>query len=193
MPPQEFLKGANMFELIGPFVLIALIIGFAIGEYGVVSLALTGFALWLFGYIPDVLTFVQSHPKLTVLYVLSYFGIGFAWSVFKWAKQFLDLNREELKLIALKEDKAAYEVYLDYLKSDEYAWDDKRRSIYKNLTRLDLLSRANQVGTWILWWPLSIVKYILGDLLVDLGKLIVRLFKRVYTKAVEIAIKSLVR
>lgn len=182
-----------MFEIIGPIVLVALIIGFAIGEYGIVSLALTGFALWLFGYIPDVLSFVQSHPKLTVLYVLSYFGIGFAWSVFKWAKQFLELNSKELALIAIKEDKTAYEVYLDYLKSDEYAWDDKRRSLYDNLTKLDLLSRANQVGTWILWWPLSIVEYILADLLVDLGKLIVRVFKRVYDKAVEFAIKSLVR
>jgi hypothetical protein len=182
-----------MFELIGPFVLIALIIGFAIGEYGVVSLALTGFALWLFGYVPDVLSFVQSHPKLTALYVLSYFGIGFAWSVFKWAKQFLDTNSKELAKIAAKESKTPYEVYLDHLKIDEYAWDDKRHSLYDNLTKLDLLSRANQVGTWILWWPLSIVEYILGDLLVDLGKLIVRLFKRVYAKAVEIAIKSLVR
>lgn len=169
-----------MFETIGMIALAGLIIGFVIGEYGIVSLALTGFALWLFGYVPDVLSFVQSHPKLTVLYVLSYFGIGFCWSVFKWAKQFLDVNSEELSRIAKKEGKTPYEVYLD-------------RSSYNSLTKLDLLSRANQVGTWILWWPLSIVEYILADLLVDLGKLIVRVFKRVYDKAVEFAIKSLVR
>lgn len=114
-----------MFETIGMIALAVLIIGFVIGEYGVVSLALTGFALWLFGYVPDVLSFVQSHPKLTVLYVLSYFGIGFAWSVFKWVKQFLDTNSKELSEIATKEGKKPYEVYLDYLKaSDKYAWND---------------------------------------------------------------------
>ena len=182
-----------MFELIGPFVLIALIIGFAIGEYGIFSLALTGFGLWLFGYVPDVLSFVQTHTKLTVLYILSYFGIGFAWSVFKWAKQFLDANSKELAKIAAKESKTPYEVYLDYLKDCEKGiWRDEYK-LYKNLVNFDLLSRANGVATWILWWPLSIIEYILGDLLVDLGKLIVRVFKRVYAKAVEIAIKSLVR
>ena len=182
-----------MFEIIGPIVLVALIIGFAIGEYGIVSLALTGFALWLFGYIPDVLSFVQSHPKLSVIYVLSYFGIGFAWSVFKWAKQFLDVNSYELSSIAKKEGKTPYEVYLDYLEACEKGvWKDEY-TLYQNLVQFDLLSRANQVGTWILWWPLSILQYILGDLLVDLGRLIVRVFKRVYAKAVEFAIKSLVR
>jgi hypothetical protein len=182
-----------MFETIGLGVVLLLIIGFAVGEYGIVSLALTGFALWLFGYVPNVLNFVQSHSKLTVLYVLSYFGIGFTWSVFKWAKQFLDSNSKELAKIAAKEGKTPYEVYLDYLKAYEKGiWRDEF-GLYKNLVNFDLLSRANQVATWILWWPLSIVCYIIGDLLVDLGKLIVRVFKRVYAKAVEIAIKSLVK
>jgi hypothetical protein len=162
------------------------------GGLGVILSTIAG--LWLFGYLPDVLAYVQLHPKSCILYLMSYIGVGFIWSVFKWTKKFLDVNGATLSEIAKKTNTTPYEVYIEYMRISGRLWrNEDELKIYGDIKNLNLLDNVHLISSWIFCWPLSVIFYILGDLLVDFGKFVVRVFKKIYDKSVEIAIKVLVK
>jgi len=185
--------------LLIPLVITILCLSYIEKEGGLLVLAAIFGGLWASGLLGDFATFVYTNPQTFAIYTLAYLVAGFSWSVFKWAKLFLDKNGYALKKIAKEYNKSIKEVYNTYL--EQYGDSSIKnsdltpyqRTVLQNISRLNLSDHVASISSWIICWPLSILFYIIGDLFVDFTKLVIRLFRKVYDKAVSVAVGLILR
>ena len=94
-----------------------------------------------------------------IVVVLIYFGIGLVWSFKKW------FSFARVKYIAHVDSCKRTEINLEF--------------------KLNVSENKERIGIWIMYWPLSMIGYIIGDLLKDLLDWVVSRFGGFYNYLTE--------
>lgn len=137
---------------------------------------ITGFII----YVGNISTINQINPFITALCAVGYLVCGAGWSLFKW---FLFLKKHKIKFIEEKKkwiadfmearqpnfykqesdltEANAQIAFKAYLKSmgDKSIYDLNRDKYVPNI-------RSNKIRLieWIIWWPFSMLNFVLFDL-----------------------------
>jgi hypothetical protein len=100
--------------------------------------------------------YILEHPSRIIIYLISYFFIGLAWSFYKW---YLLVNREKQKALQAKRDEN--KSYYSRPKPGYY---------------------ASTLTMWIAYWPFSAFWYIISDPFINIAKAIRNKFTNTYDK-----------
>lgn len=123
--------------------------------------------------LPVVINFVMSNILMIVIGFVVYFIVGGIWSIFKWWRFNVDIKKQYDEIIA-KNPNASMSAILNSFEG--YAYNDI-------LTIPPLASNMkSKIVMWIVSWPLSIITWILGDLIVSICNSIYDILGNVYSK-----------
>jgi hypothetical protein len=130
-------------------------------------------AILYFGFGVDVLTLVKSIEFSTYLFgAIAYVTFGIAWSTLKW--WLYTRSMEDTVTFRWNEYKRL---------KDATVADFKKSAVYNPLYREGVsLTNANnwRIVNWAVMWPTSLVWTAIRGVTVDLGKVILTVFGRVY-------------
>lgn len=135
----------------------------------IVAATIAGLYFW---FAMDVLQYLPHSIGGWIVLVVCYFITGVAWSTFRFY------------IYYKKEITALYDRF-KVGRSHEEAW-----SYVKNGAP-HVSDMKGDITTWIGLWPVSIITYILGDLLYDISTKIYNYVKQVYEKIAQSIIESM--
>lgn len=101
-----------------------------------------------------------------VLFIILYFAAGLVWSFIRW---FIYAKR-----------RIAYWRSNNSVVPNDVLLDKDELKVKENISK---------IGTWILYWPISLMRYVLGHLATDLVKWIATKFSFVYESMTRYALK----
>lgn len=129
------------------------------GVFGLLILGLAGL-FFIIGK-QSFLTFAQGVLTWSTLYwVGAYLFIGILWSFYKWFQ------------------------FVKWIVSKTIPERPKEEL----LEDLALSKHWEKIGTWILWWPISILRFLVYDFLTS-GRRIAKIFSEIYNSITKDAIK----
>jgi hypothetical protein len=99
------------------------------------------------------------------LFTVGYFLVGIGWSFFRWLKY-------------------VKKQYKKWKTSYSYKPEDRE----KNIPQAG--DNKEQLSAWLIFWPFSVIRYIIGDLLKDLGEMFVRTLGKAYDRIAINAFKD---
>ena len=112
--------------------------------------------------------FTLDLPQFTaaewVVIIVLYFTIGVVWSFVRWVILNKRIYNYVVDSIVFKTQSHPGMTQQEFLK-------DKAPKVRDHISSL---------AAWILWWPFSVLHYLLGTLIVDVVEWIVKLFTRCY-------------
>lgn len=112
-----------------------------------------------------------SSPAAIAETVAIFLGAGILWSFFRW------LRFVKSEFVSFKKN------YRNYYEKDMTA-AEKELHYKKEMQSHKPFASQNkeQISAWIFFWPFSVLRYIFGDLLVDIGNWIVEKLGGVYNR-----------
>ena len=141
----------------------------------------------------DIFNFAVHYPLKIILYVLSYFVVGFIWSFVKW---WLYVNTIAEKY-QFEKDKFTAE-YIpktavpknnrDNEKDKKDEWDFIVRN--KDLQKPVVSKYKGKITVWIMYWPVSVVWSLLDDFIKKMVRHIITLFQKFYQSISDSAFKK---
>lgn len=136
----------------------------------VVAATIAGLYLW---FSVDVLQYFPHSLSGWILLVVCYFITGVVWSTFRFYTHY---KKEVTKL---------YDRFNIGGRSHEEIW----KLVKDNVPHVAYMK--GDITTWIGLWPVSVVTYIVGDLLYDISTKIYNCIKSVYEKIAQSIIESM--
>lgn len=168
----------EMFALtLGLFVafIVFVILMVAVNEDNI-GLSATMMVLLLGGFtvyngVSDTITWITTNWLYTIAGVVGYLALGIGWSFFKWDR-YISERIEELK--------NAWDKY-----SDPDSGFKKKVGTFTEYVKDSgsvppASDRKSTIATWIFYWPISIVLYVLGDFLREFVNWVVKFFGNIY-------------
>lgn len=134
-------------------------------------------------------TAIKAHPGKTVLYILSYFAIGAAWSLFKW---YIFLHKARAKYDELKAKtmekmgattftgEVAVKLMDALAQENRYLSDGDPTRI--NSTPPLARKHKSSLTRWATYWPFSMVGFALNDIVRKLWNYIYDLLQSTYQR-----------
>ena len=161
----EFLLGLSFWPVV--MLLFLLVIGGAATARGEPWLMTLGLAVWsvvaYFLLDINVLDVFIERPIVVVFGSLGYAALGLLWSMFKWRQHLLsDAVQASVKRTREKAERLDAEEYVNY--------------------EVDPASNRDRIVSWITLWPFSVLGYVLGDMLRNLGNWLYSLLGGVYQR-----------
>jgi len=128
----------------------------------------------------DVWEWFKSEYLLLIWYAISYFALGFSWSVFKWYL----FVKKEFKLCAKEKKEFLMTTPKTSIEDDEKNWQRyyHGRSAHHLPNPKD---NKEEIIGWIVRWPSSMIHYIVGDLISWVGNKVYELSGKIYNKISE--------
>ncbi len=162
-----------------PWALLILILGvFTVStwaenvQFALIGIVLYSASAWIF-YDVNPFMWAYDNPGTLISYGTIYFAVGAAWSVFKWRNKLLSKNIQYAMNRAKDE----------YKPTPEDAGDPKaymKSNLFPSGAIAD--ENKNQIFSWFLLWPFSVVGYFFGQLLTDIALRIYNLMSGVYDR-----------
>jgi hypothetical protein len=109
-----------------------------------------------------------SNADYLFLFIVGYLVVGIGWSFFRW----------------LKFVKAEFRRWKKDAETNNYKKENKAHYIPTAGDNID------QLTAWLIFWPFSVIRYIVGDLLRDLGEMFVRTLGKAYDRIAINAFKE---
>ena len=132
-------------------------------DENVLSVALLSvFGLMTYYLVPAAVAHITLMD--TIIFGGIYLTFGSIWSLFKWYK-------------FIKADKSKFKAR--YYDTESAKYDVPEASSY-----------VDRISTWIIFWPLSFIKYCIGDLFMDAIHFIIKRLGGVYRKIGEYAARD---
>lgn len=157
------------------------------GRLGYVSTVLVIFLVIAFfldrAFVTGLWTGVSSDWSATIFRSLAYLLLGLGWSFFKWWQFAKKMHRRYTDLLnqakATKDnDLKNYPDKGDEIKRKFKSRSDELYLLYKPVAK----QNKEQISSWIIFWPFSVLRYIIGRALVDALNWIVDQFGGVYNR-----------
>lgn len=149
----------ELFSLLGLLVFCLILIALLESENNSIAIGITVAVLLSYtayhGFIPTF-NWIYNNIGIIIIGIITHIVLGIGWSFFKWDR-FCAKAAQSWKSVGAKEgSKSSYMP----------VWS-------KNKAKLTC---------WVVWWPFSVIGYILGDLLIDMFNYIFKQFGEVYNK-----------
>lgn len=166
------------------------------GIFGTVLVTLL--ILQFFGDI-KIFTWIGGHPWRAILYITLYLPVGILWSGFKYYRvhrEYARAHGQEAKALLLQflRDKKLQSLK-DAPENIKEEWKHILESgRYDNTIiapKPTLRQYWDRIGHWILYWPVSALWYLLGDLIKDILRFIKENLRGFYTNIEKIAYRGL--
>ena len=114
----------------------------------------------------NVLAIVIDRPVSVVFWALGYAALGLLWSLFKWRQHLLGEATQE-SLQRRREDAK------------------KKGSEVSYMAVTDPAHHKQRIVSWITLWPFSVLGYVLGDMLLNIGNWLYSLLGGVYQRMTD--------
>jgi len=156
------------------------------GFYATLVAVCTILSLQFLSHVP-ILTTVKTNPGHVALYVLGYFVVGAAWSVFKW---YIFLHKATNKYETYKAEfmeRRGAKVFDGELASklmDELEEKNKYQSEDSKINSAPPLARKHKsnLTRWATYWPFSMVGFALNDVVRKAWQYIYDLLQSTYQR-----------
>jgi len=100
---------------------------------------------------------IQTQPTTFILYTIIFLIIGLMWSFYKWFRFVKKRTR-------------------DYLSKVE----ERSRTVFISDFLPDVSKNKSLISTWIIFWPISVARYLCGNILVDMTNYLIKKFASTY-------------
>jgi hypothetical protein len=118
---------------------------------------------------------------------ISYLVIGCLWSLFKW-NQYLGRATNYILRDWNQYSQTQKEMYSNAIKPDNSLNYDGMPTHLKDYVKPS--QNTGRFATWLFYWPVSIVSYVIQHFLADIASMVFNAFKGIYEKMTRNALKN---
>ena len=156
---------------------LGLVVMFSVSTYSETTLwAFLGmvgfFSIGFLAYDVNPFVWVYNNPMKLVTGGVLFGAIGAAWSFFKWRKRILSEDIQYRMVRAKEEYRKLYPDAEPKDYTDSMYFPDQAKAS----------QNKDRIVAWIVLWPLSVIGYFIGEILLEIAEKIYELFSGVYNR-----------
>ena len=180
----EFIAALSIFDLIGGFVFIIILLGLAAHEYFMAALILLIVGLTATSYFNSMnFNFLIDNWKLIILYAFGYVAIGVLYSVYRWYRSLVSNSYEIKRYYNSLSSKTTSDGNLYYSEKEAKRMVHEQFSPSRNV---------GMITSWIAYWPFSMVSRFAKFITVDLFNTVFKYFSNIYKRISESVVNNII-